>query len=76
MSFTGDRNELLSTSTFLLSVHALLGDLSSSLSTGNTINKKDVQSLIRTLEKWKKQRNTALNTSGICNRHYAEGMIK
>ena len=55
MSFTGDRNELLSTSTFLLSVHALLGDLTSSLSTGNTIDKEDVESLIRMIEKWKNQ---------------------
>jgi hypothetical protein len=46
ISFTGDRNELLSTSTFLLSVHALLGDLTSSLSTGNAINKEDVQALV------------------------------
>lgn len=73
MSFTGDRNELLSTSTFLLSVHALLGDLTSSLSTVNTINKEDVQSLIHMIEKWKNQRNTAFNTSGICNRYYADG---
>lgn len=36
VSLTGDLNELLSTSTFLLSVHALLGDLTSSLSTRNT----------------------------------------
>ena len=46
ISLTGDLNELLSTSTFLLSVHALLGDLISSLSAGNTINKEEVQSLI------------------------------
>jgi len=46
ISLTGDLNELLSTSTFLLSVHALLGDLTSSLSAGNTINKEEVQSLI------------------------------
>lgn len=59
ISLTGDLNELLSTSTFLLSVHALLGDLTSSLSAGNAINKEDVQLLICTAKKVESQRNTA-----------------
>jgi hypothetical protein len=39
VSFTGDLNEM-STSTFLLSVQALLGDLTSSLSTENMTHRK------------------------------------
>ena len=56
-SFTGDLNEMSTDNTFLLSVQALLGDLTSSLSTEN-ISTQEVQQHIH-VWKWKGPRESA-----------------